>query len=270
MKCESFRNRLLALPSPAAPTPELVAHLTACGGCRAFAKRAGKLDALVAALPVPSSEARKLAFVDSLAALGPVIHTKPTVPSADPHSGTVRPFRALARRVDWRYAAGIAATFLVAATAWLAWPVGKPPVAETDGPRQELLAKQGKHLATLASADSADARLRVWADWTTDLRAATADVYKAAEPDDLAGLERMFEKAVRDGVVKHAERLPRHLPAAARVDVLKDAQAKMAAARAELERIRIDAPPAHKPNLARMAKHALDAQEKLAALAGGV
>lgn len=270
MKCESFQNRLLALPSPAAPTPELAAHLTACGGCRAFAERAGNLDAVVAALPVPSSEVAKAAFLDSLAALGPVIHTKPSILSADPHSSTFRPFRALARRVDWKYAGGIAAAFLVAVTAWTLWPANRPPVAEKDGPRQELLAKQNKHLAALASADSADARLRVWADWTTDLRAATADVYKAAAPGDLAVLARMFDKAVRDGVLTHADRLAHDRLATGRAVLLRDTQAKMASAREQLERIGKDAPPAHKSNLKRMADTALEAQTKLADLAKGV
>ena len=271
MTCESLRNRLLALPSPVAPVPELAAHLTGCSGCRAFAERAGTLDALIVeavAWAVPPSESAKAAFLDSLAALGPVIHTKPT--TADRHSGTYRPLRALARRVDWKYAVGIAAALLVAVTAWRLWPAGQPPLAEKDGPRQQLLAKQGKYLAVLAGADSADARLRVWADWTTDLRTTTADVYKAAAPDDLAALERMFDKAVRDGVLKHADRLPRHLPAAERVAVLRDAQAKLAADRAALDRLRADAPPAFKENLKRMADAARDAQVKLAALAEGV
>ena len=270
MKCESFQNRLLALPSPAAPTPELVAHLTTCGGCRAFAERAGNLDALIAALPVPASEAAKRAFVESLATLGPVIHTKPSILSADPHSGTFRPFRAIARRVEWKFVAGLAAAVLVAVTAWTMWPGGRQPIAEKDGPRQELLAKQNKHLTALASADSADARLRVWADWTTDLRAATTDVYKAAAPDDFAALERMFDKAVHNGVLKHAGLLAANLPAAERVAVLRDAQAKMAFTRAQLERIGKDAPPAYKPNLKRMADAALEAQTKLADLAKGV
>lgn len=271
MKCESFRNRLLALPSPDAPTPELAAHLATCAGCRAFAARAGKLDALIAALPVPSSEAKKAEFLTSLTALGPVIQTKPTVPSADRHSGTFRSFRALARRIEWRYAVGLAAALLVAVTAWLLWPPGgKQPVAEKVGPRQELLAKQGKHLAALASADTATARLRIWADWTTDLRAATADVHKAADPADFAALERMFEKAVRDGVLKHAGQLPRHLPAAERVSALRDAQRTMDAARVELEQLGLTAPPANKEKLEKMATQARDAQQTLADLAKGV
>jgi hypothetical protein len=269
MKCESFRNRLLALPSPAAPTPELAAHLDTCAGCRAFAERAGTLDALLAGLPVPSAEAARIAFVESLAALGPVIQTRPTVPSSDPHSGTFRPFRALAGQVNWRYAASLAAAVLLAVTAWLAWPAGKPPVVEADGPRQELLAKQGKHLAALASATAADARLRVWADWATDLRKATTASHAAATAPDMKGLEVMFKKAIRDGVLKQADQLPRHLPAAERVAVLRDAQAKMADARAELERNQATAPPQCKPNLELMAKHALEAQEKLADLAKG-
>lgn len=270
MKCESFRNRLLALPSPDAPTPELSAHLATCGGCRAFAARAGKLDALLAALPVPSSEAKKAEFLASLTALGPVIQTKPTAPSADRHSGTFRPFRALARRVDWRYAASLAAGLLLAVSAWLLWPTGgKQPVAEKPGPRQELLTRQNKHLTALATADTADGRLRVWADWTTDLRAATADVYKAADPADFAALERMFVKAVRDGVVKQAHQLPRHLTAAERVAALDDARRKLNDSRAELERLRQDAPAGFKTALEKMTTQAREAQDELAKLAKG-
>lgn len=270
MKCESFRNRLLALPSPDAPTPELTAHLATCAGCRVFAARAGKLDALIAALPVPSSEAKKAEFMASLTALGPVIQTKPTVPSADRHSGTFRPFRALARKVDWRYAASLAAVLALAVSAWLLWPTGgKLPVAEKTGPRQELLAKQGKHLAALASADTADVRLRVWADWTTDLRATTADVYKAADPADFDALERMFVKAVRDGVVKQASQLPQHMTAAERVAALEDARRKLNDARAELERLRQDAPAGFKTGLDKMTTQAREAQETLAKLAKG-
>lgn len=268
MKCESFRNRLLALPSPAAPTPELAAHMATCAGCRAFAARAGKLAALLAALPVPSSEVAKLAFVESLAVVGPVIQTKPTAPSADPHSGTFRPFRALARRVEAKHVIGIAAALLVAISAWLLWPAGKPPVAEQDGPRQELLAKQNRHLADLASANSADVRLRVWADWTGDLRAATADVYMAADPEDFEALEKMFEKAIRVGVLGSAEKLPPL--GAARTVVLLNARDKVGAARAELERMSKVAPPTHQARLQRMEAQARDAQQTLTRMAEGV
>src|SRR5579885_2061136 len=84
MNCEAVQNRLLALPDPRRASDELRGHLDGCPACRSFLAAVGRLDELLAAIPVPPpSEEVKAAFLDKVTEAGPIIRRLPVVPRRD-------------------------------------------------------------------------------------------------------------------------------------------------------------------------------------------
>ena len=265
MKCEAAQNRLLAAPDANDPGAKLLAHLADCAACGAVRMEALRLDALLADLPaVPSSEARKAAFLDSIRDAGPIIRVKPSrIRTA---SGTFKPLRA----VRWQHTAATAAALLVAVAGIWFFTRGKAPVPElAEKPRHELLKKEVKHITQLAASDSAPQRMTIWAEWASDLEAETKDLYKVAPADDLQSLARLFERAVHDGIVKQAKLLDKHMPAADRQALFRDAITRLTDAEAETKQLAQNAPPAAQKTLLKMSETARLARTTLEPLVKG-
>jgi hypothetical protein len=266
MKCEAVQNRLLAAPDANDPGEELRVHVAGCAACRAVQARALQLDLLLADLPAaPSSEARKLAFLESVQHAGPIIRVKPS--GLRTASGTFKPFRV----VRWQHTAATAAALLVAIAGIWFFTRGKAPVPEVaEKPRHELLKKEVKHVTQLAACDSAPQRMTIWAEWASDLKAETKDLYKVAPSDELQSLARLFERAVQDGIVKQAKLLDRHMPAAERQALFRDALARLTDAETETKQLAQNAPPAAQKTLLKMSETARLARTTLEPLVKGV
>ena len=266
MKCEAARNRLLAAPDALHPGDRLVAHLAGCEPCRAVQAVALRLDKLLADLPpAPSSEARKAAFLDSILEVGPIIRVKPH--SLRTPSGSFRPWKA----ARWPHLAGIAAAlFLAVGGTWLAVRPKAPVPELAEKPRHELLKKEVKHVAKLAGSDSAPQRMTIWAEWATDLKAETKELYKVAPSDELLALGRLFERAVQEGIVKQAKLLDRHMPAIDRQALFQDALARLTEAETETTQLAQNAPPDAQKTLLKMAQTARTARATLEPLVKGV
>lgn len=271
MTCDVVRNRLLALRDPARPSAELRAHLADCPGCRAVQAEAVRIDAAVAGLPVPPSEARKLAFLDSLEEVGPVIRSIPVLPSTLAKSGSFAPVGSWLKRLDLRWAGGVAAAVLV--TVGLIWVVNRPkpvapPVAEK--PRHELLAKTVRHITELGNAPSPPSRLVVFADWSTDIQAEACAMSNAADAEELNSLARQYERAVNDGVMKQARQLTGELMKAdERRKLLDDVIAKLSVAETEALKLADAARNDAKPALRRIAATASAGRINLTQIAEG-
>lgn len=255
MKCADAQTRLLALPDPLRLSADLRAHARTCPACTAFARTLARIDELLPHLPVPAPTAgAKAAFLD-LAAAGPVIVRRPERPATP--SGLTALGRAVWRaRESWQYAGGVAAVLAVGIGLW--WAGTRPGRADVAaGPRHELLARQVQSVARLAKATTAEERVDVWADVVGELAAEAGRVHKGAGPDDLAALDRMFARAVTDGLLAQARQLPVTLTVRERDDKLRAAGARLAAAEASATGLADAAPvqavgPLRK--LARMAK----------------
>jgi len=256
MKCEVAQNRLLALSDPNRAPDELRAHVSACAGCRAFAAGVQKLDVLLASLPVPPSPA-KAAFLQRVAAAGPVIHVKPKRDSA------VDLLPAFARKGRWQYAsAGLAAAVLVAA-GWFALSGTKPQTKpEPMARKHDLLNKQVQTVASLAKADTPPKRLDVWSGAADDLRAETKAIYKIAQDDEMKVLTRMLQKVIYEGLLKQAELLPDADPAE-RQRLLTRTIAQLKATETETAELSKVAPPNSQKQLIRMTEIARDGRTKL-------
>jgi hypothetical protein len=194
MTCDTAQNRLLALPDPDRLPDDLHAHLAGCELCRRYADRMTVLDAELAALPAPASADARAAFLESLAAAGPVIRTVPTAPFRSSVS-----LWGLAARVRWKPVFATAAAALVAVGVWSAIPGPKPPVAEVDGPRSELVKKVVRYNTELAKASDPRERVAKLAELAADLQAETDRMLGGAEASPLAKV-RAYLDADRDAL----------------------------------------------------------------------
>ncbi len=228
MKCDAAQTRLLALPDATRPPADLRAHVRTCPACAAFARTLIRIDESIPRLPVPAPTAgAKAAFLD-LAAAGPVIVRRPERPVTP--SGLTAVGRAVWRaRESWQYAGGVAVVLAVGLGVWWAGTrPGRNDVAV--GPRHELLARQVQSLARLSTATTAEERVEVWADVVGELAAEVGRVHKGAGPDDLAALDRMFTKAVQDGLLTQARQLTATMTVRERTEKLRAAGARLDAA----------------------------------------
>lgn len=243
MTCDVVRTRLLALPSPARPTDDLLTHLAGCAACRAVQVEATRLDALVAALPVPAADARKGTFLDALAADGPVIRSIPVLPSTLAGSGSFRPVGSWLKRLDLRWAGGVAAA--VALTVGGVWVANrpKPPVPEVAAkPRQELLKRYTDHHNALAKARTAPDRLTTYARWSDDIQAEACSMSNAAGQVEMNSLATQYERMVADGVERQAKQVAdQPMTVDDRQKVLRDAIAKLTTAETEARKLEPDA-----------------------------
>jgi hypothetical protein len=267
MKCDVVQNRLLALADPRRVPEELRGHLAACDACRAFAALAGRLDGLVAAVPVPpADEAVKLAFLDRLTELGPIIKRIPSFTRASDSSATLK--AVLARTGRWRTLVGLAAGVLVAGGVW--WAVSTPDAGPPSATAQRhvLLNKVVRSDAELANAETAPKKLTILAARAQDLREEARDVYLAAQDGEMRTLARWYEATVADGIVLLAEKhLPPHMDLAERKKLVAELDARLATDEAEAARLADQAPPPTRPGLQKIAASAKAGRAKLRALA---
>ena len=262
MTCDLVRNQLLASPPPARVPAEVRPHLAACPDCRSFAAAAGRLDRLLAAVPVPpASASAKTALLDRLAGATPII-----VPNVRSTPGRTR-FEQWLGGPGWKVAAGLAAAVVVGLVVWSSGPGDDPrEPAEFAYVRHSLLEEEVDHVAALAKADSAPERLAIWADVAGDLEAEAGEVCQVAPASDIRALGRMFDTAVRDGIIRQADRFPEHYPPADRHRVLSAVAEKLKAVDADATRRSATAPPQSKPVLEQMAATARDGLARVEAL----
>ena len=272
MTCDVARNRLLALPDPTCPTDDLLPHLGGCAACRTVQAEAVRLDSLLKRLPVPSSEVRKAAFLSALDADGPVIRTRPVVPSSLTGSGAFKPVVGWLKRIDWKYVGGgVAACAVIGFGLWFLAPRKVEAPEQAVKPRSERLARMVKRTTELATtARTPHQRLGVYADWTVDLKGEACDVYKVADQADMNALASQYEKVVSEGVVSQARQIEAGtLTPGERSRVFTDAMKQLADAETDASRLAGEAPPNARDALAKIARTAQDGRRTLAKLAEG-
>ncbi len=232
-----------------------------------------RLDALLKRLPAPAVT-RMEQFLNDLEADGPVIRTRPVVPSTLTGSGAFKPVTKWLKRVDWRYVGGgVAACVVLALGVWFLAPRNNG-VVKVDPPekaRSERLARMVKHTTELATtARAPHERLGVYADWTNDLKGEVCDVYKVADRDDMNALASQYEKVVSDGVVAQARQIgPDHLNPDERSRVFTDAMKTLGDAETDATRLAADAPPNARDALGKIARTAQDGRRELTKIAQG-
>jgi hypothetical protein len=272
MTCDVARNRLLALPDPTRPTDDLLPHLAGCAACRAAQAAVVQLDGLLKRLPVPAAE-RRDTFLSELEAAGPVIRTKPVVPSTLTGSGAFKPVVKWLKRIDWKYVGGgVAAAVVIGLGLWFLAPhhaTGpEANAAKMKSARLERMVKRTNELATTAR--SPHQRVGVYADWAADLKGEASDVYVAANREEMNTLAGQYEKMVTEGVVAQAKQIEAgQVTPGERRQVLDAAMKKLADAETDASRLSVEAPPNAREAFARIAKTAQEGRRTLADIAEG-
>lgn len=265
MKCEAIQNRLLDLPSLADLPHEYQTHVDGCEPCARFRERARTLIADLAVLPVPSSEPAKLAFLDSLAAAGPVIKIVP-VSNA---TGSIS-VRDLMQRVPLRPLAGLAAAVVVATGIWFVLHEPRPPMAKAEPPRHELLKKIVNWNTEMAAVTAPQDRVTKLAGLAAELRSETRSLSKTAQKDEMLSLARMYDAVIAKGIVQQAEKMTLfNTPVAERQATIKLALAELAQTATEVTALVPTASQQVQPYLQRIAKSARDGEARLLQFANG-
>lgn len=268
MTCDAIQNRLLALPDLRRVPDELRGHLGECPACRAYLARAARLDKLIAAVPVPpSSQETKAAFLDRATEAGPVIKRIPVVRRRDSATYLIDDGR-------WKYTAAALAAAVLVAVGWLAFRGGDAPPDRneyTTVAGHELLKKTIGRMVTdkeaLARTTTPEQRMRVWADWSGDLRDEVQKLHLNATRDDLQVLAGLFEKAAQRGLLEEARKVAEdQTPAEKRREAFRNAIERMRQIEADAGGYARNAPPDQKKPLQQIRDVARDVGNELSKL----
>jgi hypothetical protein len=255
MTCDEIQNRLLALADPARVPQDLRAHLAQCAPCRSVLAAVVEVESLVARLPIPDSAPAQAAFLDRFAEPSSIIALAPV------------PYRP--RQTRWpAYAASLAAGICLVVGGWYVTRPGPAPVARI-GPRHELLQKEVRHVVALTKAESPADRMLIWADVAADFQQEMKDLYQVADEYDLDILTQMFGRAIDEGVLAQARKIPPFFPPVERRNKLTATAVKLAATEVAAEALVLTARPSAKPYLERIVRTAKLGREKLQKLTDG-
>jgi hypothetical protein len=267
MNCDAVRNLILALPDPRELTPALREHTRGCAACAGFARRAAQLETVLAALPVPAAPVGKKAdLLDDLTRPEPLILPMPA-PAQRPGAAE-RAARFLRRNAG--AVAGLAAAALVAVGGfWMAVRPKPLPEEVAKVHKHPLLEKMVARDVQLARADTAAKKLEVLGGMAEELAGETRGMARLAPGAELRQMAGWYEKVVRDGLVPQSAKLPPHVPAATKAELLNGLAAKLDADAAAADRLTGEAPQDAHPALKRVADAARDGGNKLRAAARG-
>lgn len=256
MNCQAVQNQIIALPDSRQLPAALRDHVVGCGACQAWARRAARLEGLLAQLPVPPAPAeKKEAMIGDLMAAEPVIRPM-AVPATRPGFATVAG-RFLRRNAT--YAGGLAAAVLV--TVGVGWYMSrpaavKPELVETQ--KHPLLEKMVARNVAMARAESPAQRLDVLGGMADEIAGEARGVARVASPAELKDLAHWYDTVVKSGLVKQAKELPLSMNAAEKRRLLDPLAARLSADAAAAEKLAGEAPPDAQPTLKRMADTARD------------
>jgi hypothetical protein len=266
MECQAVQNKILDLPDPRELPPALRDHLAGCGACRAWARQAAQLEALLAQLPVPPAPVeKKEELIDELTVGKLVIRTVPSVPARDAAwlGAAGRFLRRNATSVG-----GLAAAVLVALGVYALWPKGPPRSDVVQRQDHPLLEKMVARDVALARAGSPKERLDALGGMADDLASETRGMARIASPAELKRMAGWYETVVARGIVDQAKSIPLHAMTPAERQRLLDAlAAKLEADAEEAERVMAETPQESQPALKRMADTAREGHKTLRALA---
>jgi hypothetical protein len=262
MNCDTIQNRILALAVATEPTSDVREHVAGCPACQAMLAKAVRLDRVLANLPAPTAELAKQNLVEQVLAEGPVIRTKPVIPSSV-GSGT---FRSVGRLFTPKLVGGLAASVLLAIGG--VWFLTRPkaPTIEPElasKPKHELLARSVKHHVELSKSTTAPERLGIFTEWSAEVSAEAKDVYKAASREELSKIAALYESTVAQGIVEQARKLDEN---PARLKHLVATMSQLTTTAAETTSLATEAPPDAQAAFKRMATAANNARTVLRTL----
>jgi hypothetical protein len=205
---------LLSAEQPDSPAAEIKSHLVQCPACRAWQRRLVQIERHIPLLPVPPSTVKD-EFIGRL--LG-------TTPSETPQPAVVERSPIAERPPVWRsslvpgpkergrqklsLAFALAASLLVFALVWWAWPHSQPTsqVAVHPTPQQLDQKKLEDRLAKVLHVETAQERLVKLADLAEEVHGEASAMADNAERLDQWA--KFYVRVVSENLMEQARRLP--------------------------------------------------------------
>lgn len=267
MKCEAVQNQILMLPDPRELSPALRDHVRACAECRALARRAARLEAILEHLPAPAAPGQKKeTMIGDLMQAEPVILPMPA-PATRPGFGLLA---ARFLRHNAAYVGGLAAAVLVAVGIY-SW-VKKPSTVQPEMVKAEkhpLLDKIVARDIALARARSPGERLQILNGMADDISADTRGMARIASVSELKQMAGWYEKTVKEGMVKQANNLPLDMSQSEKAKLLGSVADRLAADANAADSLSREAPPDAQAALKQLADSAREGEKSLRATARG-
>jgi len=207
VNCTLIQRRLLSAEQPDQPEADVQSHLAECPTCRAWQRRLVQIERLIPQLPVPPSSAkaellgRLLGTPPAQAVRPPAIAQPPAVwQSALTPGPKERGLRKLSLALT------LAATLLVFALAWWAWPHNHGP-APSQHPRPDpMVQKFEERLAGILRADTPRDRILQLADLAKEVHGEANRAKDNAEKLDWWA--RFYARVVGEHLLEQAHQLP--------------------------------------------------------------
>ncbi|HZT78615.1 MAG TPA: hypothetical protein VFA26_00215 [Gemmataceae bacterium] len=263
MNCKAVQRHLLRAEEPARPPAAVAAHLTGCPACRAWHERLVRIERAVPRLPVPASSARVDLIRDVL--YSPAF-APPVVPAANGHKhdvvhGWQRKERGL-RKVAFAFA--LAAGLLLCAVGLVIWQVQQTRLTHTRARPVTLAEELARWEPRLANARTPRERVELLAGVTDKLRGEAKRLARAGSADELKGVAQLYDRAVREELLRQAEAVP----AEERAGLLAPVVRQLTDAESEATRLASaeDTPEAAREHLRVVASAARDGRDQLRGL----
>jgi hypothetical protein len=248
MNCETARNRVMALPDPAALPAPLAAHRDGCPACQAWHRLLVQVEAAVAATGPAAGSARAKRQLSgqfrepAAAAPKPVVKTTRKATPVQP-AGPVVPAAgrtSVGERLARLWPAGLVAVALLVGVLVWASLRGKPdgPVVAALPP-DPFLDKVVTAKVKLDGAPDAAGRLAALDALERTIHAEATTLSKVTPGADMDALARMYEQVVAEGMVEQA-RLMSDDEKKARLPAYRN---RLAEAEQEANRLAAEAPP---------------------------
>jgi len=261
MNCQTVQNKILTLPDPRHIPDSLREHVGSCGACRTWAELAGRLEGFLERLPTPAAPS------DKKAALIARLQRHPeTVELAAEQPRSFREFL----RQNATLVGGLAAAIMVAIGVWATLGKnGTKQDVEVATPKDPFLEKMVQRDVALAKATTYGQKLEALGGLADDLSAEARGLARIANPDELRDVARWFDRIVKDGMIRQAEKMPGNaMTPAERKAQLTELARKLGETADEVKKATGEVPPDAKPILERIADTARFGQKKLQDMAG--
>jgi hypothetical protein len=208
VNCTIVQRRLLSTEQPEQPPTDLLGHLADCSSCREWQRRLVRMEQRIPLLPLPPSTA-KAQLLERILSASPsemvrsVVAVRPPARWSTATSGTKE--RGL-RKMSLAFA--LAASLLIFALAWWAWPHHNTREASTVvslTPAQLEQKRLEERLAKVLLVDAPKQRLLQLADLAEELH---GEALKLVEnTDKLDRWTRFYSRVVSEDILDQARRL---------------------------------------------------------------
>jgi hypothetical protein len=202
MICRTIQQMLLTSDRLDQPSADVAAHLAGCAACRGMQRRLVEAEQRLPLLAVPPST-RRDCFLQQVRQ-GTAL-PEPTVTPSELWLGAYRPPPKERGLKKLALSLALAASLLVFALAWWAWPHHSTTKTRPD----PLVVRQKERDRLLTQAQTPGERVQVLANLARGLHSEARKLAHKPNPDELRVVARFYCEVVREDLLDQARQLPR-------------------------------------------------------------